>query len=172
MSKIAIVYFSRKDGNYWGGSIKNLEKGNTEVVSEFVQQAVGGKLFEIVPDKEYPKDYYACCDEAKVELQERARIEPVEYMDDLEEYDIVFLGYPIWWGTIPMAVDTFLRHYDWAGKTIAPFCTNEGSGLGSSVRFIEEACPGAKVVKGLSITGSKASKSGREISDWATSIAQ
>lgn len=92
-------------------------------------------------------------------------------MENLEDFDTVFLGYPNWWGTIPMVVDTFLHHYDWTGKTVAPFCTNEGSGLGGSVRFIEEACPGAKVVKGLSITGNKAAKSEEEIAAWAESVA-
>ena len=170
MANNAIVYFSRKGQNYWAGDIKNLDRGNTEVAAEYVQQAVGGELFQIVPKKDYPADYYACCDEAKAELQARTRVEPVSYMDDLESYDTVFLGYPNWWGTIPMAVDTFLRHYSWEGKRICPFCTNEGSGLGGSLRFIEDACTGATIEKGLSITGHEIASSEPQVSAWAKKL--
>lgn len=169
MSKIAIVYFSRKGQNYWAGNIRTLEKGNTQRVAEFIHNAVGGEMFEIVPGKTYPSDYYACCDEAKNELHRHAAVEPASYMEGLDKCDVVFAGYPNWWGTIPMAVDTFLRHYRWSGKRVFPFCTNEGSGMGGSVRSIKEACPGAIVDDGLAVTGHLVDQSEKAVADWARS---
>lgn len=101
------------------------------------------------------------------ELQGHARIEAKEY-PDLSGYDTVFLGYPNWWGTVPMVVDTFLRHYgDWSGRRVFPFCTNEGSGLGRSMSLVKEACPGATVENGLSIEGNKTGQSQKRIEKWA-----
>lgn len=166
-----IAYYSRKGQNYWAGSIKNLEKGNTERVAEFVQQAVGGDLFEIETVHDYPDDYYACCDEAMTELNENARPEIKRFIDSLDGYDTIFVGYPNWWGTCPMCVFTFLDHYDLAGKRIVPFCTNEGSGMGSSERDLRRVCAGATVEKGLSITGNRAAQSQDEVSRWAKHFA-
>lgn len=168
MPNAIVIYFSRRGENYWAGSVRSLERGNTEVAAGYISGAIGCEAFEIVPAKEYPADYYACCDEAKAELQSHARVDAGEY-PDFSGYEAVFLGYPNWWGTVPMVVDTFLCHYgDWAGKRIFPFCTNEGSGLGGSVRSIEEACPGAVVDGGLSIIGNKVGESRNEIEGWAS----
>lgn len=167
MSNAIVVYFSRRGENYWAESVRNLERGNTEVAAGYIAEALGCEVFEIVPIKEYPDDYYACCDEAKTELKERARVEAREY-PDLSGYDIVFLGYPNWWGTVPMVVDTFLRHYgDWPGKRVFPFCTNEGSGLGGSTQFVKASCPGAIVGKGISIKGSETERERERIEKWA-----
>lgn len=103
MSRIITVYYSRKGENYWSGSIKNLKKGNTEIVAEFIQKAIGGDLFEVETIKEYAKDYRDCCAEAQKELRENARPELKRYPIGLEEYDVIFVGYPNWWGTMPMA---------------------------------------------------------------------
>jgi flavodoxin len=162
-----IVYYSRKGENYWAGDIKNLEKGNTERVAEFVQEAVGGDLFEIETVKEYAADYYECIEDAKAELQADARPEVREYIDNMDDYDTIFLGYPNWWGTCPMCVFTFLEHYDLAGKRIVPFCTNEGSGLGGSVGDLKRSYPAATVVEGLSITGTSAARSTGKAVAWA-----
>lgn len=89
-----IVYYSRKGENYWNGSIKNLSKGNTERVAEFIQNAVGGDLFEVETVKEYAQDYYKCIEEAKQELREKARPDLKEYLGNLDEYDTIFVGYP------------------------------------------------------------------------------
>ena len=168
---ILIAYYSRKGENYWAGSVKDLSKGNTEIVAEFIQEAVGGDLFEIETIEEYATDYYECTDEAQEELRVNARPELKEYPESIDEYDTIFLGYPNWWGTCPMCVFTFLDHYDWAGKRIIPFCTNEGSGMGSSERDIKVACSGATVEKGLSITGNKAAKSQSKVESWAKKMA-
>ena len=162
-----IVYYSRKGQNYWNGSIVDLAKGNTERVAEFVQKAVGGDLFEIETVREYSKDYMTCTEEAKAELREGARPELKKYLDSIEQYDTIFVGYPNWWGTMPMCVYTFLEHFDLTGKKIVPFCTNEGSGLGGSERELKKICKGATVAPGLSIHGAEAAQSEGKVTAWA-----
>ena len=166
MSKTMIVYYSRTGENYWNGSIKNLEKGNTETVAEMVADITGGDLFEVETVKTYPEDYYQCIDEAKAELQRGDRPEVRAYADDLEDYDTIYVGYPNWWGTMPMVMFTFLEHYDLSGKRIIPFCTNEGSGMGGSERDLKKICKGAKVEKGLSIHGAEAAQSRSKVEAW------
>ena len=167
MANVLTVYYSRKGQNYWNGSIKNIEKGNTERVAEFIHKAVGGDLFEIDTVRAYAEDYYVCIDEAKQELRENARPEIKKYLDTLNAYDTIFVGYPNWWGTCPMAVFTFLEHYDLSGKRIIPFCTNEGSGMGSSERDLKKICKGATVEGGLSIHGAEAAQSETKTAAWA-----
>ena len=167
MTKILIAYYSRKGQNYVNGSIKNLAKGNTEVVAEFIQKTVGGDLFEIDTVKKYAEDYTKCTEEAKEELRQKARPELKEYLSSLDEYDTIFLGYPCWWGTMPMACYTFLEHYDLADKKIIPFCTHEGSGMGVSVKEIKKTCPKAIVADGLPIHGAEAAQSEGEVMAWA-----
>lgn len=166
MCKTMIVYYSRTGENYWNGSIKNLEKGNTETIAEMVADMTGGDLFEVETVKTYPEDYYQCIDEAKAELQRGDRPEVKAYADDLEDYDTIYVGYPNWWGTMPMVMFTFLEHYDLSGKRIIPFCTNEGSGMGGSERDLKKICKGAKVEKGLSIHGAEAAQSRSKVEAW------
>lgn len=167
MEHILIVYYSRRGENYWGGKICKLEKGNTEIVAEMIQKAVGGDLFEIDTVKPYSADYTTCTREAQQELRANARPELKQYLEDLEGYDTIFVGYPNWWGTMPMAVFTFLEHYDLTGKRIVPFCTNEGSGMGRSESDLRKICTGAVVEQGLAIRGTEASQSEEEVSAWA-----
>ncbi|MBQ8094858.1 MAG: NAD(P)H-dependent oxidoreductase [Clostridia bacterium] len=162
-----IVYYSRKGQNYWNGSIVDLAKGNTERAAEIIQKAVGGDLFEIETVREYSKDYMTCTEEAKAELRSGARPEIRKYLDSLDQYDTVFVGYPNWWGTMPMCVYTFLEHYDLTGKKIVPFCTNEGSGMGGSERELRKICRGADVTAGLSIHGAETAQSENKIAAWA-----
>lgn len=101
-----IIYYSRKGENYVNGRVENLAKGNTEIVAEFIQKAVGGDLFEIETVKEYSADYYECIDDAKAELRADARPELKKYLDGIDGYDNIFVCGPCWWGTFPMAVFT------------------------------------------------------------------
>ena len=167
MANILIAYYSRKGQNYWNGSIKNLAKGNTEVVAEMIQKAVGGDLFEIETVKEYPVDYTECTEVAKEELRAKARPELKAYPESIAEYDVIFLGYPCWWGTMPMGVYTFLEHFDFAGKKIVPFCTHEGSRMGGSVSQIKKTAPGAIVLAGLPVHGAEAVESEAAVVAWA-----
>lgn len=166
MRNILIVYYSRKGQNYCSGSIRDLEKGNTEIVAEMISNLTGGDLFEIETVKEYPADYYACTDEANQELKSDARPELKAYPDSIDGYDTIFVGYPNWWGTMPMAMFTFLENYDLSGKRILPFCTNEGSGMGSSERDLKKLCKGADIKRGLSVHGSEAASSGKKVEAW------
>lgn len=170
MANILTVYYSRRGQNYWNGGIKNIAKGNTERVAEFIQKAVGGDLFEVDTVKTYAEDYYACIDEAKQELHENARPELKKYLDNLDAYDTIFVGFPSWWGTCPMAIFTFLEHYNLSGKRIIPFCTNEGSGMGSSERDLKKICKGADIEHGLSIHGAEAEQSETKVAAWAEKI--
>ncbi|MBO5992722.1 MAG: NAD(P)H-dependent oxidoreductase [Acidaminococcaceae bacterium] len=167
MANILIAYYSRKGQNYWNGSIKNLAKGNTEIVAEMIQKAVGGDLFEIETVKEYPADYTECTEAAKEELRAKARPELKSYPERIDNYDIIFLGYPCWWGTMPMGVYTFLEHFDFAGKKIVPFCTHEGSRMGGSENHIKKTAPGAVVLEGLPVHGAEAAESEDAVTAWA-----
>lgn len=170
MAKTLIVYYSRKGENYWNGSIKNLSKGNTEIIAEMIADLTGGDLFQVETVKDYAADYYTCIDEAKEELRNQDRPELKAYKDSLEDYDRIYVGYPNWWGTMPMAMFTFLEHYDLSGKQIIPFCTNEGSGMGSSERDLKKICKGATVEKGLSIHGAEAAQSRGKVEAWVKSL--
>lgn len=164
--KNLIVYYSRRGENYWNGTIKNLTKGNTEIVAEMIQNIAGGDLFEIQTVKEYSLNYYTCIEKAKKELHNEERPELKSFIDNIEVYDTIFIGYPNWWGTMPMAVFTFLEHYNLSGKTILPFCTNEGSGMGSSEKDLKRICKGAILKPGLSIHGAEAKSAQTKVTNW------
>lgn len=166
MSRILIVYYSRKGENYWNGSIKNLSRGNTEIVAEMISELTGGDLFEVDTVKSYASDYYTCIDEAKKELREGARPELKQYMDNLDGYDTIFVGYPNWWASIPMPIASFLEEYDFSGKTILPFCSHGGGGLGQSQTAIAKLVPDANMAEGLAINYSGGSGMPDDVAAW------
>lgn len=148
-----VIYFSRSGENYFGGVLKNIEKGNTEVIAEYIQEFSGADLFKIEPAVEYPEDYMECIDVAKKEQQNDARPEIKESLEDISAYDTIYIGFPNWWGTLPMPMWTQLEKLDFSGKTVKPFVTHEGSGFGSSKRDLAKLCSGAEIENGLSIPG-------------------
>jgi len=150
--KILVAYFSHS--------------GNTRAVAYDICKKVDGEFFEIKTVKTYSDDYNTVVDEAKRELKADFRPELKNKVKDINQYDIIFLGYPNWWGTYPQAVKVFLTQYNFAGKTIIPFCTHEGSELGNSMDDLKKICPKAKIPEGLAIRGSKAHNSGDEVTDW------
>ncbi|MDV3427056.1 MAG: flavodoxin [Bacillota bacterium] len=166
MAKELIVYFSRKGNNYVNGSIKNLTVGNTEIAAKMIRELTGSDMFEIKPVIEYDLDYHACTEEAKSDLRANARPDFKNAPDNIAEYDTIYLGYPNYWGTMPMHVFTFLEKYDLSGKIIKPFCTHEGSGMGRSESDIKKLCPGAKVEKGLAIHGGSVGNAKKSIEKW------
>ena len=158
MAKTLIAFYSRRGENYVGGSIKFLERGNNELIVDQIKKYIpDADVFRIDTVKKYSDDYMTCIEEAKQELREKARPELTGTVQDFGQYDTIILGYPNWWGTMPMACYTFLESYNWAGKKIVPFCSNEGSGLGGSVRQIKMTVPEAMVTEGVAIPGSHAS---------------
>ena len=167
MSKNLIIYYSRKGENYVNGSLKILEKGNTEIAAEFIQKAVGGDMFRIETVKPYSESYNICIEEAKRELNENARPELQKYLQDISQYDNIFVCGPCWWGTFPLAIFSQLEKLDFTGKKVIPLMTHEGSGLGSSERDIKKICKGAEIGKGLAVHGADAARSEKIISQWA-----
>ena len=166
MSKTLIAFFSRADENYFGGAMRYIKVGNTEIVCNLIKEMISADTFRIEMKEPYSPVYMTCIEEAKKHLREKARPELVRYPDSLDEYDTVILAYPNYWGTIPMAVATFLERYDFTGKTILPLCTNEGSGMGGSEKTVRQCAPGATVKKGLPVTGSYAAQSGESVRRW------
>jgi len=168
--KYLIAYYSRKGNNYVSGNIVDLEVGNTEVAATMIQKITGSDMFYIEAVKPYPKGYEETIEVAKKELRENHRPELTSKVTDMDAYDVIFLGYPNWWGTMPMSVFTFLESYDFSGKTIIPFCTHEGSGMGHSESDIKKLCPSSKVEKGLLIRGSSVKNAEKEISKWINKV--
>jgi flavodoxin len=170
MANNLIIYYSRKGENYVNGSVKNLSKGNTEIVAEFIQDAVGGDLFGVDTVERYADDYYACTNEAKKELNDNARPELREYLDNIDGYDNIFVCGPCWWGTFPMAIFSQLERLDFTGKKVMAVMTHEGSGLGSCERDLKKICTGATFGKGLAVHGAEAAKSESTVATWAKSV--
>jgi len=168
--KCLIAYFSRPGNNYVNGSIVNLPVGNTEVVATMIQEMTGGDLFHIESVTAYPEGYTETTELAQQELRANARPELTNHLKTLASYDLIFLGYPNWWGTMPMPAFTFLEEYNLAGKTIAPFCTHEGSGMGRSVADIKKTCPQSTVLNGRAIRGGEVNKAQDEIAGWLREI--
>ena len=150
---VLVVYFSHAGENYNVGVI---EEGNTAKMGKIIAEQTGADIFELVPVIPYPEDYDSCLDAATEEQRTNARPEYEGEIDTWDQYDTVFIGYPIWWGEIPNIVYTFMEAYDFTGKTVIPFNTHEGSGAAHSQRDITETLPAATVLKGLAVRGSKA----------------
>ena len=166
MAKTLIAFFSRADENYFGGAMRYVKVGNTEIVCSIIKDLIDADSFKIEMKTPYSPVYMTCIEEAKKDLRADARPELVSLPDSVDGYDTVILAYPNYWGTMPMAVLTFLEAFDFSGKTVLPLCTNEGSGMGSSVQDIKKACPGAAVKAGLSVTGSRAADSKANVRKW------
>lgn len=169
-SKCLIAYFSRSGNNYVSGRIVNLPVGNTEVVAKMIQEMTEGDLFHIEAVNAYPEDYTETTEVAQQELRANARPKLTSHLEIWASYDVIFLGYPNWYGTMPMPVFTFLEEYNLSGKTIAPFCTHEGSGMGRSVADIKKMCPQSTVLDGLAIRGGDVKNAQDEISGWLREI--
>jgi len=157
--RVLVVYFSRADENT--GGVGYIEKGNTKILAEMIAERMHGDLFEIKTVKPYPKEYRPATEAAKQEKEENARPEIVGEPPDLSKYDVVFLGYPIWWSDMPMPVYTFLDRENFVGKIILPFCTHEGSGLSDTQRSIADVTK-ADVREGFALQGHIAQKSPEE----------
>lgn len=154
--KILVVYFSHT--------------GNTETVANFIHEAVGGDIVKLETEEPYTDNYNELLDIAQNEQNEKARPLLSTQIDNIEDYGTIFLGYPIWWGDMPMALYTFLDKYDLSGKTIAPFTTSGGSGLSGTPSNISDEEPNATVTDGLSIRDNNVESSQREVNEWISKI--
>ena len=156
MSKVLVAYFSHS--------------GNTRSIAEKIREQLNGDLFEIKTVNEYPVKYNLVVDQAKKEFVAQYKPQLVNSIENFNDYDIIVIGYPMWWYTCPMAIFTFLESYDFSGKIILPFCTHEGSALSSSVDDIKKSIPNAIVKEGLAIRGSKVSDSDQLIKTWIQKV--
>jgi flavodoxin len=166
MSNKLIAFYSRADENYVSGILKYLTVGNTEVAASIIKEFTDADILKVEQVRPYSKGYNECIAEAQADQKRDARPELKTYPDSLSEYDTIYLGFPNYWSTMPMAVFAFLEHFDFSGKTIKPFCTHEGSGMGVSERDIKRLCPTANVAKGLAIHGSNVEKSRKAMERW------
>lgn len=170
-TKPLVVYFSQSGEQY---NVGNIREGNTEIVAKMIADKTGADLFKIETSKPYTTDnHMSLLNEAKEALSKKAR--PALKNDkDISSYDTIYIGYPIWWGDIPMAVYTFIEGKDWKSKTVVPFCTHEGSGLSGTESKIRSECKGAKVLKGLSVRGKTAQSdrktAEKQVSEWLGQI--
>lgn len=166
-SHILVAYFSLAGEQYEVGVI---EKGNTEIVAEMIAEGTGADMFKIEATTEYPATYNELLEVSQQEAD--APPEIAGTVENMADYDTVFIGYPIWWGDTPAIIKVFLQSYDFSGKTIIPFCTHGGSGLAGTDRTISELCPDSTIGEGLTVRGSTAQNdrdSAREsVTEWLT----
>lgn len=167
-----IAYYSRAGENYFGGAYRRIPVGNTEKAAEMLAEITGAELFRIEQEVPYSDDYQTCIAQAKADLKSGARPKLISLPSSLDGYDEIYLGYPNYWGTMPMAVYTFLESFDFTGKTIRPFCTHEGSGLSSTESDIKKAAAGANVASGIAIHGSEVDGAKSALEKWASSAAR
>ena len=151
-SSVLIAYFS------WSG--------NTEQVAQIIQQETGGDLFEIAPATPYTDDYNELLNIAQQEQSDNARPELAGQVENWEQYDTIFVGYPNWWSDAPMAVYTFVESYDWSGKTLVPFNTSASGGFGRSLSGLEESASGAAILEGISFTERTLGDAQSEVTAW------
>ena len=154
--RILIAYYSRT--------------GTTREVARQIQKIVGGELFELRTVHRYPDEYRPTTEQAKREQEEGFRPQLTARVDAMETYDTVFVGFPNWWGTMPMAVFSFLEKYNFSAKSIIPFCTHEGSGFGRSMADITRLCPQSTILNGISIRGSSVKIAQQDVSNWLSKI--
>ncbi len=168
--KSLIVYYSRRGENLVDGTVQTLELGNTELLAKILQKMTGADLHRLEPETEYSPNYYACIDQARQDLLKKVRPKLKNSPKNLEEYDVIYLGYPNYWGTMPMVVFSFLEQFDLSWKLIKPFCTHEGGGMGRSEHDIREICKSAKVAQGFSCRGTEVKYELSAIKEWAQEI--
>ena len=144
--------------------------GNTGLAAHWISDAAGGGLFSIQTEEKYPGDYDDTVDQGQEEQSENARPKLSSHVDHMDQYDVVFLGYPNWWGDMPMAVYSFLDEYDLSGKTVIPFVTSGGSGFFDTVSAIKEEEPDADVQEGLELSDSETADSEDEVKSWVESL--
>lgn len=164
--KALIAYYSRRGENLVDGDVKPLRVGNTELLASILRQLTGADCFQIQQTEPYSENYYRCIDQARQDLHRNKRPPLKSLPDSIEPYEVIYLGYPNYWGTMPAAVFTFLEQFDFTGKVIKPFCTHEGGGMGRSEQDLRRICPTAKIAPGLSIRGTDVKYELAAIEDW------
>lgn len=166
-SKVLIVFFSHAGENY---SVGNVKVGNTKLIADEIQKRTGGDEFEIVAEKSYDMPYSQLIEIAKEETKRGEKPAFKAEVKNIEQYDTIFIGGPIWWGTYPQVMFTFFDKYDLNGKIIIPFTTHEGSGLANTVEDVKRAYPKAKVMEGFAVYGHEVRKDMSKVNSWLNSL--
>ena len=165
-SHMLVAYFSLAGEQYGVGVI---EEGNTSIIAHMIAEQAGADLFEIEPETPYPTTYQGLLEVSQQEMRDNARPEIADTVDNMDDYDTIFIGYPNWWGDMPMIVYNFLESYDLSGKTIVPFCTHGGSGLSNTESTIADIT-GGTMKDGFAIPGTTAQNdrdtARREVTQW------
>lgn len=160
--KSLIIYFSRADENY---SVGYIDKGNTEVIAEYIKELTGADIFRVEPQIPYAKDYNTCIEEAK-ERQSNHNAPIVSRVPAITDYEVIYIGSPVYWGDMPEELVTALKDLDFTGKIVRPFTTHEGSGLGNIPNQIKRVCQGANVIDGLAVRGSSVNTAKDKVQNW------
>lgn len=161
--KTLVVFFSHAGENY---SVGNIKVGNTKIVADYISEMTGADQFEVVADKDYDMPYMQLIEVAKQEAHDGELPPMLGRLENVDQYDTVFIGGPVWWGTYPQVMFTFFRDYDLNGKTIIPFTTHEGSGLASCVEDVRSAYPNADVKPGFAIYGHDVRSGRSKVEKW------
>lgn len=172
MSRILIAFYSRRGENYWAGGTKNLPVGNTERLARKIQALTGGGLYEIDTVKTYPANYRETTRVAEQELTDNVRPALKNALPDFSQYDVVFLGRPIWWGRLPPAVNTFLEGAADAigNKTVVQFCTHAGSGFAQTPAEVRAFLPKANFADRYSVYGTDVDDADADVRRWIEKI--
>lgn len=195
--KVLIAYFTHEGNNVFDGDpsdvdaitsasvqrkgdtfppqvIDGVHKGNTQIIAEDISEITGGDLFaiQVTDEYKYPVDGYDTLDVVQKQRSEHIQPDLAKHVEHMEDYDVIYLGYPEWYGTMPAPVVSFLEEYDFSGKTIVPFSTHDGSGMGSSVQDIKSLCPDATVLDGLAVRYSDVQNAKDKVETWIHKIEQ
>ena len=168
--KALVAYFSRAGENYGANGTERIEIGHTKVMAGYIAEALGADEYEIVPAQPYPDSYDACCDQAREEQAQDVRPAIANPLPDVSSYDVVFVGCPIWWGDEPMIVRTFVEGVDLSSKTVVPFTTHGGSGLGRVPSNLQAAIPNARFIDGRAVAGTSVDDARDEVASWAKGL--
>ena len=164
--KTLIVYFSRVGENSVNGELEVISKGFTEIVAEKIAMRTGGELYKLEPETPYPTSYAECVKRSRIEDQYNEKVPYSNPKSSLDEYDVIYLGFPCWWRTYPRIVASFIRDHSWVGKTVYPFATNEEGALGLAEMELKGSLKGAIIKKGFACKGSEVNSVDDKLDAW------
>lgn len=195
--KVLVAYFTHEGNNVFDGDpsdvdaitsasvqrdgdsfppqvIDGVHKGNTQIIAEDISEITGGDLFaiQVTDEYKYPVDGYDTLDTVQKQRSEHIQPELATHVEQMDDYDVIYLGYPEWYGTMPAPVVSFLNEYDFSGKTLIPFSTHDGSGMGSSVQDIRSLCPDAAVLDGLAVRYTDVQSAKDKVETWIHGLKQ
>jgi len=164
--KSLVVYFSRVGENSVGGTVETITKGFTEIVAEKIAAYTDGELYELFPEVPYPSKYDECVKRAREEAASNATVPFKNPKENLDGYDVIYVGFPNWYRSFPRIVATFLRKYNFLGKTIKPFCTNEEGAFGIGELELRSIVKGAVIKNGYAVRGHDAENCDESLKKW------